>query len=129
MRIHPAWIGAGADQVQLTLRIIAFVLLIVWMGSMMGCAAFDAVQYWYRRPVPRTYAATIYGKLPVGLWGYSYDDGIVIVSTDAPPMLWDCIEQHEKTELTHYHYPQQIGGVWCNLTTFMPVPQAMWVQW
>lgn len=123
------WIDAVLGQMRAILYIAACMLFALWAGSLMGCATFEAPSYWYPRAQQQEYKGTLYAALPDGLWGHSYGDGIIVVSTSAPSLLWDCIEKHEKTELTHWHYPQQLGGVWCDLTTFVAVPQTAMRVW
>ena len=84
-----------------------------------GCASFEPPPYWTANAPVRQYAGTIYAPLPSGIWGYAGDDGVVVVSTLAPALLWPCIEQHERTHLAGYtHEAQQLGGVWCDREHF-----------
>ena len=107
------------------LRPLLLVLgLLVTALILSGCSTFAAPPYWFDSAEPRAYVATIYAPMTEGIWGANYDNGIVVVSTTAPALLWDCIERHEIFELTtgKRHWPQQLGGVWCDETNFERVP-------
>lgn len=98
-----------------------------------GCSSFEPVPYWTQDRQPVAVKAVLWSEVNpicngVESWGCADSrTGIVTISKKAPPLLWSCLLEHEKTMHLERGYSHRsdgvrLGGIWCNETTFMMVP-------
>lgn len=95
-----------------------------------GCATFEAPPYWIPLDLPPVpvrqilYKDVVFCESNKPVWGCSdRRTGIITISRAAPAMMHACIVSHERTHLAGYgHLWGKLGGVWCDLHTFMPTP-------